>query len=166
MRNRRSGIVTGILLIVLGAFFFALQTVPTLGRYVQLNWPVLIVGAGVGLLVLAPIVRVAGLAVPAAILTGVGGLLYYQNATGDWASWAYAWTLMPAFVGVGIILAGILSGNSRGVIRSGLTLLIISAVLFTIFSSFLDGSTMLLQYWPIVLILIGLAVIIRAILRR
>ncbi len=166
MSSRRSGIVSGILLIVLGAFFFALQTVPALGRFVQLSLPVLIIGAGAGLFVLALIVRVPGLAVPAAIITGVGGLLYYQNATGDWASWAYAWTLMPAFVGVGIILAGVLSGNSRGGISSGLTLLIISAVLFTIFSSFLGGSTMLIQYWPIVLILIGLAVMIRAILRR
>ena len=166
MSSRRSGIVTGILLIVLGIFFFALQTVPALGRFVQLSWPVLIVAAGVGLLVLALIVRVAGLAVPAAIITGVGGLLYYQNATGDWASWAYAWTLLPAFVGVGLILSGVLSGNSRGGFSSGLTLLIISAVLFAIFSSFLGGSTSLLQYWPIILILIGLAVIIRAILRR
>ena len=166
MSSRRSGIVSGILLIVLGLFFFALQTVPVLGRFVKLSWPVLLVGAGVGLFVLALIIRVPGLAVPAAIITGVGGLLYYQNATGNWASWAYAWTLMPAFVGVGLMLSGILSGKSRSGIRSGLTLLIISAVLFTIFSYFLGGSTLMLQYWPISLILIGLAVIIRAIMRR
>ena len=40
--------------------------------------------------------------VPASIVTGIGGLLYWQNATGRWESWSYAWALIVASVGVSI----------------------------------------------------------------
>ena len=36
-----------------------------------------------------------GMLVPACIVGGIGGMLYWQNLTGDWASWSYSWSLIP-----------------------------------------------------------------------
>jgi hypothetical protein len=89
----------------------------------------------IGLLVGAP-----GMAVPACIVAGIGGILYYQNATGDWGSWAYVWSLIPGFVGVGTILAGLLGQDFRQSVRSGLNLILISLIMFLFFAA---------VFWPI-----------------
>src|SRR5438552_19018391 len=46
--------------------------------------------------------KVAGLAVPGTVITGTGLILFYQNITGHWQSWAYVWTLYPLFVGLAL----------------------------------------------------------------
>ena len=38
-------------------------------------------------------------------------MLYWQNQTGNWESWAYAWALIPGFVGVGTIVMGLWEGK-------------------------------------------------------
>ncbi|HPL28540.1 MAG TPA: hypothetical protein PLG21_10845, partial [Anaerolineae bacterium] len=105
-----------------------------------------------------------GMAVPACIVGGIGGLLYWQNATGRWGSWAYAWALIPGFAGVGLILAGLLRLNWRQV-QAGLWQAFISLVVFGIFGSFFGGLGVLGRYWPALLILLGLALMVRAFLR-
>jgi hypothetical protein len=106
------------------------------------------------------------MAVPASIVTGIGCILYYQNATGDFVSWAYMWTLIPGFVGVGLILAGLLGENTRGNISSGMNLIVISVVLFLIFGTLLGGLTILGPYGPaILLIALGIYILARGFLR-
>jgi hypothetical protein len=105
------------------------------------------------------------MAVPACIVGGIGGLLYWQNATGNWESWAYAWTLIPGFVGVGIVLSGLLGGDTQQSVRGGAWLILISLVLFTIFGSFLGGLGLLGPYWPVLLIALGLLVLVRSFFR-
>ena len=86
--------------------------------------------------------------------------MYYQNLTGDWDSWSYMWTLIPGFVGVGIILRGLLGEETRQSLRRGLNLMVTSAVLFLVFSALLGGWGLLGNYGPaILLILLGLWVI-------
>ena len=74
--------------------------------------------------------NVPGLSIPAFIIGGIGGLLYYQNATGDWNSWAYAWTLIPGFVGLGLLFFSIQT-KDKGTQKAGFILLYISAILFS-----------------------------------
>jgi hypothetical protein len=106
------------------------------------------------------------MAVPASIISGIGGILYYQNATGDFASWSYMWTLIPGFVGVGTILAGLLGDHTRRNIGSGLRLLVTSAVMFLIFATFFGGLSILGEYGlPIILILLGVYVLARGFMR-
>jgi hypothetical protein len=115
---------------------------------------------GVFLLFLGLILGAPGMAIPAAIVAGIGGILYYQDLTGDWESWAYMWTLIPGFVGVGTVLAGLLGENTRTNIRHGLNLMVVSAVLFLVFSALLGGWSLLGNYVPaILLILLGLWVL-------
>jgi hypothetical protein len=128
---------------------------------IELSWPLIIVGVGVILLIVAVLAGVPEMAVPAAVLGGIGLLLYWQNATDNWESWAYAWTLIPGFTGLGIILSGLLGGRSGKALRDGGGLVVISAVLFVIFSSFFGGPAVFGAYWPVLLILLGLWLLLR-----
>jgi hypothetical protein len=167
-RRQRTNTILGLLLVLAGAVFLAQQFYPDLQvwDYFTFSWPVYVIGAGVLLLLLGLLVGAPGMAVPATIVAGIGGVLYWQETTGNWDSWAYTWTLIPGFVGLGIILEALLEGKPRGGLRAGGSLMVISAILFVIFASFMGGPALLGTYWPVLLILIGLWFIIRSLLRR
>ena len=114
-QRRRGNLVIGLVLVLIGMWFLAVQFVPGLEGLIDItwSWPLLMVAIGACLLLFGLLVGAPGMAVPAVIVAGIGGILYYQNTTGDWTSWSYLWTLIPGFVGLGIILAGLLSGNFR-----------------------------------------------------
>ena len=162
-RRRSSSMVWALALILLGVALLVVQLVPGLAVWVSngRGWPLIVVGVGVFLLVIGLAAGAPGMAVPACIVGGIGALLYWQNLTGNWASWAYAWTLIPAFVGVGLIVAGLLTGNWREV-RAGLWQVLIGLILFGIFASFLGGLGLLGLYWPLLLIGLGLLLMARA----
>jgi hypothetical protein len=167
MRHQtRTNIAIGLVLILLGAWFLAVQFVPGLEFYLQLSWPLTIVGVGVLLLVLAILMGVPAMAVPACIVGGIGGLLYWQNQTGNWDSWAYIWTLIPGFVGVGIILAGLLGGERRDAFSSGGRLILISLVMLLIFGSFFGALGFVGPYWPVLLSALGVLLFFRALVTR
>jgi hypothetical protein len=92
-------------------------------------------------------------------------LLYWQNATGNWESWAYVWTLIPGFVGLGTVLAGLLGGESRQEVRGGLWLILISLVLFAAFGSFFGALGLVGPYWPLLLIALGVLIFVRSLFR-
>ena len=96
-RERGFNAIGGLLLIALGAFFLLFQLFPALGAFVRIDqlWPLIVMAVGGGLLLLAVITRTPPLAIPASIVGGIGLLLFFQNITGYWDSWAYAWTLIP-----------------------------------------------------------------------
>jgi hypothetical protein len=168
-RRTRSSIVGGILLILLGIFFLAYQIMPERLNWLrfEMGWPMIVVTVGVGLLVFGLLVGAPGMAVPASIVGGIGLILYWQNMTGNWDSWAYMWTLIPGFVGIGTILTGLLGGEKlRGSLEGGFWLILISLVMFAIFGSFLGGMTLLGAYWPALLILLGLIILVRSFFRR
>ncbi len=153
----RGRIAAALIFILLGVWFLAVQLVPGLQAFTfnRYTWPLAIVGIGALLAVLGIVTWVPGLLVPASIVGGIGGLLYWQNLTGNWESWAYAWTLIPGFVGVGVFLAGLMHGHVREAMVGGGWLILISAILFLIFGSFLGGPVLLGAYWPVLLILLG-----------
>ena len=155
-RTRRSGIVGGLFLILLGAVLLVGQLVPSLWGWVnEWSWPLIVVAVGVFLLILGIVSAAPGMTVPASIVSGIGLLLWWQNATGNWASWAYAWTLIPGFAGIGTFLMGLWTGEGRRM-REGAWAVLTSLILFAIFASFLGGPAVLGQYWPALLILLGL----------
>lgn len=167
MRHQtRANLAIGLVLILLGAWFLAVQFVPGLQYYLELSWPLTIVGVGLLLLVLAILMGVPAMAVPACIVGGIGGLLYWQNQTGNWDSWAYAWTLIPGFVGVGSILAGLLGGDAREGIGGGARLILISVVMFLIFGSFFGALGFVGPYWPVLLIALGVLLFFQSLVAR
>jgi hypothetical protein len=155
------------LLILLGGAFLAAQFIPGLRSWFEAenSWPLIVIGVGVLLLVLALALRAPPLAVPACIVAGIGGMLFYQNATGDWESWAYAWTLIPGFVGLGVIVSGLLEGQPVRSLTTGLWMILISLLAFVIFGSFL-GMGRFAAYWPVLLVLGGLLILGQTIFGR
>jgi len=167
MRNRTQ-LALGVVLILLGAWFIAQRQIPALAHWVDLymSWPLNVVGAGVIILLIGLIIGAPGMAIPAVIVAGIGGILYYQNRTGDYASWSYMWTLIPGFVGVGQIIGSIL-GRSPREARSGLNLILISVVMFIIFAAIFGKLAILGPYFPAaMLILVGLWFLVRGFWRR
>ena len=161
--RRRLSLAAGLVLILLGAWFLAVQCVP--GMQAWFSWPLIIVGVGALLLMIGLLTGVPAMAVPACIVGGIGGLLYWQSATGHWESWAYVWTLIPGFVWVGIVLSGLLGGETRRAARGGGWLILISLVLFMIFGSFFGALGPVGPYWPVLLIVLGLWVLVRSLFR-
>ncbi len=106
-KSQRTSLTFGIILVVLGAIFIAANLIPSFRVILnQANtWPMIIELVAAGLLVLGLMLGVPDMAVPATIVAGIGGILWWQNSTGNWASWAYMWALIPGFVGVGMLLA-------------------------------------------------------------
>jgi hypothetical protein len=167
MRNRTQ-LALGIILILLGGWLVAAKQIPELQTWLSHNyvWPMWVIGAGAIILIIGMLVGAPGMAVPACIVAGVGGILYYQNATNDFSSWSYLWTLIPGFVGVGSILAGLLGDNTRHNLGQGINALVTSAVLFLIFATVLGGLKLLGSYGlPVILILLGVYIIARGIMR-
>jgi hypothetical protein len=154
----RSQLALGIILILVGAWFLIDRSVPAFhamfSKYTEFPVNLLLVGAAI--FIFGLVVGQPRLSIPAAIVAGLGGIFYYQQNAESSASWSYMWTLILGFVGVGMILAGLLGDNTAHNIRRGLNMMVISAVLFLIFSSFFGGWKLLGNYGPaILLILLG-----------
>ena len=172
-KRNRTQLVLGLILILVAGWLIATRINPDLVKIIRLpafDWPMWVVFAGAVLLVIGLLTGAPGMAVPACIVAGIGGVLYYQNVTGNWGSWSYMWTLIPGFVGLGSILAGILGENFRSSVRAGLNSLVVSAVLFVIFGTFFHAWTIFgdySTYLPIALIFLGgISLIVRGFLRR
>lgn len=163
-RSNRTQLALGLILVLLGAWFIAVRQVPVLKEWMTAfyEWPFTVIGAGAVIFLIGLIVGAPGMAIPACIVAGVGGILYYQNVTGEWESWSYMWSLIPGFVGVGTILMGLLGENTRSNLSHGLNLMVISAFLFLVFAAFFGGLNLLGSFGPaILLILLGVWVIAR-----
>ncbi len=164
----RSNVAVGLLLILVGAYFLARQFFPLLPiwRFSDFSWQFYIIGAGILLLLLGLVTGAPSLAVPAALVSGIGALLYWQDKTNNWESWAYAWALIPGFIGVGTILQGLFGEQTRKSIREGFNLIIISLILFSIFASIFGGWQFFGPYWPVLIILLGLWMIVRVLIAK
>jgi hypothetical protein len=168
--QKRKSITSGLLLILIGLVFLAFQVFPSLRMWAdqEFTWPVSILMVAVGLLVIGALTGAADMLVPATIVGGIGGILYFQNAgILTWESWAFLWTLIPGFVGVGVFLAGLLKWN-RKEMGDGLQSLLVSAVLFLVFGSLIGnvfGYVPFTSYLPILLIVLGIYLFVRAILK-
>jgi MFS family permease len=167
-QKQRSRIGLGVLLLLFGVAFLALQLIPQLADWVKvtMSWPLIVIAVGAFILVTGLLSGNPESVIGACVVAGIGGILYYQNNTGDWGSWNYAWTLIPGFSGVGSVLARLFGAQKQRLLWDGLWQIVVSSVLFLIFGSFLGGLTLLGNYWPLLLVLVGLLLIIRSLIRK
>jgi len=167
-RRQRSGLAGGILLILVGLVFLAFQIVPGLrtSLRVDVTWPLIVVAVGVGLLLIGMMTGAPGMAVPAMIVGGIGGILYWQNMTGQWMTWSYAWALIPGFAGLGTILAAALGEGGWRAVSRGAETVLVSLVMFAVFGSLFGGWALFGPFWPVLLIVLGLVTLIRALVRQ
>jgi len=166
MKNRAS-IAAALILIAVGGWFLAVELFPPVKSfaYGSATWPIPIIGIGALLALVGLLTWVPGMLIPACIVSGIGGLLYWQNATGEWATWVFAWTLIPGFVGIGLVLFGLLS-RRRGALIGGGWVIFNSLVLFAVFGSFLGGLRIVTLFWPVLVITLGIVLIGQGFFRR
>lgn len=165
--KQRSGMAFGIIVLLIGVYLLAVQLVPSLRDWAQQfsTWPMIVIGAGILLMLLSAITRDGNLMVPGSVVATVGGILLVNTSGGNHLSWSYAWALIPAGAGVGEILGGLLN-NQRESISRGLNTLATGLVLFVIFASFFGGLTWLGPFWPVLVIVVGLGLLVRALWRK
>ncbi len=165
--RRRSGLTAGIVLIVIGLGILALQLAPELTSWLnpRYGWPLIIVGLGALVTLVGFVTWQAGSVTGGCFLMGLGGILYWQNVNDSWASWAYMWTLFPGFTGIGMLLSAFMADNPRRAISSGIWSIFSSAMLFLIFASFLGNLNLLGVYWPVLVIALGVAMLLRPIFK-
>lgn len=161
---KRESIGWGVLLILLGLGFLANQMFPDL--FAGFAWPWLLVALGAIFVVMSLLTRSGGTMVPGTILLGLGGIFLYQTRTGDWASWAYLWPLMPGLAGLGLFLGSYLDREMRPARMVGLIMLAAGLILLAVFGGLFGLTPEILRYWPVLLIVIGAIIFFRALRPR
>lgn len=168
MNQRNMGsMIAGSVLIVLGGLFLMNQFFNiSIGRFI---WPLFVLLPGVAMFVAVYNggKEIAGLAIPASVVSMVGLILLGQSITDHWESWAYAWSLIfPTSIGLGMYIYGVRGEDDetkqrgRGMLRTGLILFVILAAFFEmIFAA--SGSIVSRVFWPVLIILMGLYLILR-----
>lgn len=174
-RSPQAGIVAGLILVIVGSLFL-------LGRVVDITigphaWPLWIVVPGIAMLagsLLIPPRGGVGLAIPGAILTMVGLVLWVQEMYDLYATWAYAWALVaPTGPGLGMLLYGLARGD-RELVGDGLRMTLIGLGLFLGFALFFEGAiglsgdriTGLDEVLPVVVIALGALMVVLSLFRR
>lgn len=167
-KSRNAGALIG------GSVLIAIGILSLLGQvFRQINfwetfWPLIIIGVGAVFFaaMFAGGRSVSGLAIPGSIFSAIGLMLFYQNLTNHWESWAYGWTVILMSVGVGIYLMGAWGGRSEQR-QAGLGVLRIGLILFVIFGAFFElifsgGMPLGLRtiFFPAALIVLGLYLIL------
>ncbi|MBI5668274.1 MAG: hypothetical protein HZC41_09730 [Chloroflexi bacterium] len=158
--------IAAVVLIGLGLLFLFGQTF-NFSLFGAL-WPLFILLPGAAFLYFAVTGgrNQAGLAVPGSLIGGTGAILLYQNLTGHWESWAYAWLLYPVFLGLALQFMGRRTGDEgtyntgSGFVRFGGTAFLIAAAIFELMifggGGFLGGLAL-----PLVLIGLGALMLFR-----
>lgn len=166
IKSRNSGsLVGGILLILFGLLVLLSQFFRGFDFW-SAFWPFIIIGVGAMFFIgmAAGGKSTAGLAIPGSIITGIGLMLFIQNLTNHFESWAYGWTIIIISVGLGIYIMGWWGGNTEqrhsgaGVMRVGLILFIIFGAFFEMI---FNSSTLANYIFPVGLILLGLYLVFK-----
>jgi hypothetical protein len=164
--NSQTSIVIGGVLIILGGIFLALNVFHI--DFGQI-WPIIffIIGAGFYLpVLLMPRDRqnLAGLLVPGTILFGLGTIFFYNTFTNNWGSWAYIWTLIPASVGLGLLIAARVGNWGGDTMKVGFWMFVISTGVCLLLASFFSGGNVG-AIGAMLLIVLGVFLLIQSIRR-
>lgn len=165
---RPGNVLIGALLILLGIVFLIGELFNIhIGQFI---WPFFIIGPGVFLFLLSLMLDEEtgkGLSGVGGLVTMVGLVLFFQNVTGYWATWAYAWALVaPTSIGLGMFSYGLLKGKADirhegwNVAKVGLAIFIVAAVFFELIVG-LSGFGLGRYGWPLLLIVLGIFLLFR-----
>jgi hypothetical protein len=140
---RRGGQIASL---VFGAGFILFGLLLLVGQLLHIDllnllWPFFIIVPGAALFLAALLASGKSgepLAIVGSIITMVGSILLFQNVTGLWATWAYAWALIaPTSIGLGLLVWGAVKGHQDKV-KEGLNLAGIGLVIFLVAGAFFE----------------------------
>jgi hypothetical protein len=127
----------GFILVAAGGLFLADQFLEI--QIMRNFWPLLVVLFGLMFFVMMILARRRGawLAIPGAVITIAGIILYVHNTFDLWVTWTYAWALLISAVGIGMLIMN--AYLKRGGLRTAAGWVIgIGLVLFVIFGIFFE----------------------------
>ncbi len=164
MRNRRSALIPGLVLIALGAWFLAGTLgvrLPSLGDL----WPIFPLGFGLASL---GNYFIEGRRQHGLIFTGVSstlvGALFFAITLGP-LTWGDLGRLWPVFIligGLAFVAQWLAQPSERGLLLPGLAALVVGGVLLLFTLNLLGGAVgqLATQLWPVLLILLGIGLLV------
>jgi hypothetical protein len=164
----RKSMVLGAFLIGIGAIFLILNLIP--GVEMGKTWPLIFYILGGAFFLpgfILPDYRqaLAALFIPGSILLALALIFTYNVLTGDYAIWAYAWLLLPAGVGFGLLLAGGVGNWGKGVRPVGLWMIIVDVGLFAMFATLFGKNDFIGLIGPVLIIATGASILIKVFLK-
>jgi hypothetical protein len=159
-RSDSKNILVAVGLIALGLMFLL---------NIDALWPVFILVPG--LIFMGAAIRggraTAGLAIPGSIISGTAILLFVQNVSNYWESWAYAWTLYGVFLGFGFVtMANVLDDDRLAAL--GRSFMLFGLMAFAAFGFFFEViiglGGFVSGWWAWILIAAGIVILARSFL--
>jgi len=138
------------------------------------GWTMLIVVPGLVLLAAGLLTngsRSLGLTIAGCVVTTIGSMLLAMDQLGRYEAWAYAWALIPAAVGLGLLLHGLRS-DDRPFVTMGMRLAAIALGTFAVAGWFFETlfqtgepPVHIGDGWPLLVIAIGATVMLLGLFR-
>jgi hypothetical protein len=136
--QHRGTLVAGAVLIIIGIVALGAGQLA-----LHVDWPIVPIVVGIGIIAVAIVAggdAAVGFAALGGMVTMAGLVIAFQEATGLWASWPYAWALVvPGGVGVGLVAFGFVTGRPQHV-RGGLGALVAGIAIFLVLFLFFEGT--------------------------
>jgi DNA-binding CsgD family transcriptional regulator len=157
--TNRLGKIISTVLVGAGVLLLGLSLIPGVGMKITLPLVFWMSGAALILMVffLSPNYGWAGyLFIPGCVLLALGIIFLLNVISGDWNAWAYAWLLILAGIGVGVLLAGRRIAWPWQINLAGMGLVVVGTGFFVTFGA-LTGGLFIQIMAPILLIAGGLA---------
>jgi hypothetical protein len=148
---KRPALLPGLILLGLGVYFL-LKQLNIVEQGHILSWPLILIIIGLSFMICSFSGWDRMLILPGGILLALGVHFLGLHA---WSFWPTHWSLFPGAVGIGFVLVYIRTKEVSFLIPAGVLL-----ALPTVFYVF-DGLHMLQEWWPVVLILVGVFLLFR-----
>jgi len=150
--------ITSIILIVLGVVTLALNLV--FNGSMNISWPLVVIMLGVVFFILVGAFSkkwawMVFLYLPGSLLLALGLVFLLNVITNDWNAWAYAWMLVVAGLGLGIVLVNRKVHWPEFITMTGFGMMVGGITLFVLFGA-LAGGRFILVMAPILLVLGGI----------
>lgn len=153
MANRQN-VVLGSIFVLLGLMFLS---VTILDFDWEDLWPLFMLVGGVGFWIgYLSNRRNYGLLMPATLLLLYGSLFQYCALT-DWDNMEYLWPTFVLGPGLGLLMMYVGGRRESGLLIPAAILTGLAAIFFVVFGPFQEYA----RYWPVLLILAGLALLLR-----
>jgi hypothetical protein len=167
-KSKRGSFAAGIGLILIGAMFLVFYFIP--GLSLHMTWPIIFLVLGFAFFLPGmawPESRrgLAALYIPGTILLGLGVIFFSNTLSGNWYMWAYEWLLIPASVGLGMMLAAWGGNWNRVIWQVGLWIALISVAAFSVFAA-LFGDKVIKLVGAGILVLLGIGMLARSFMNK
>ena len=150
---KTSDMVIGVGLVILGILFL-FENFGYIAFDFQDVWPVFVILAGAGFWIgYFQDKKNSGLLMPGTILI-IYGLMFFYSSVEGWQSMSYLWPVFIIGPGIGFFMMYLLGQKEKG-------MLVPASILTGLGILFMLSKTGIMRYWPILLIIFGIVMIVR-----